>query len=168
VRLFVVTLCLVAGNCAVAQTSSEVTRIRDAQGVEILSNRKAADVPLGDGRSIQSTRSLTVTSDQGSAAKSAKAPSHQPSSFRVDPSVQAERDRERQRILLSELQDEGRKLTAKRRALDNPRLAFDLSSEQQQALRDSVQRHEENIKALNRELAPSRMASKDVHSREAY
>jgi hypothetical protein len=168
VRIFLVTLCLVAGNCAVAQTSSEVTRIRDAQGVEILSNRKAADVPLGDGRSIQPSRSLTVTLDQGSAAKGAKAPSHLPSSFRVDQSVQAERDRERHRILLSELQDEARKLTAKRRALDNPRLAFDLSIEQQQALRDSVQRHEENIKALNRELAPSRVASRDVRLREAH
>ena len=73
---------------------------------------------------------------------------------------QAERDRDRLTILTAELMTEGRALEQKRSALKSPRASMDLGSDQLQALRDSVERHESNIRALNAEIRQVNLASR--------
>ncbi len=144
----------------------EAARYRTAQGVEIIVHRGAGamqPVPASTQPSTiaapSSSGAVPTAAPSSALARSAGAASPERAAFRVDATVQAERDEERRRILLSELLSEGESLDTKRRALKNPRAPFDLSSEQLRKLGDDVQRHDVNVKALQRELAMLRQTS---------
>jgi hypothetical protein len=143
--------CMLAASGASAQ-NVEAARYRNAQGVEILVNRAPAqDAPAAPTKAPQrqsqpATAAAAIASEIAAAAPARAAQ-------RVDERVQVQRDEDRQHILLSELLAEGEMLESKRRKLKHPRAAFELSSEELRKLGDEVQRHDANVKALNRELA---------------
>jgi chromosome segregation ATPase len=61
-------------------------------------------------------------------------------------------------ILMQELMSEQQALDVKRKALRSPRAEVDLAPADKQKLTDDIQRHEENIKALGRELEQTRQS----------
>lgn len=128
----------------------EAKRYRNADGVEVLTSRALPPAPA-------------PAPVQGVAAGPARASGGMPT-VRVAPQDQATRDRDRLAILNGELMLEAQALSTKRQALNSPRAGLDLTSVQVQALRDDVARHEENIRALNREIrrmpVPGSMALK--------
>ena len=129
-------LALVAAFSVSAQTL-EARRYRTAEGVEVLTSR-AAPVPAA----VASAPAMQMPAPSAPA----------PEARRVPPDTQTERDRERFAILNAELMTEAKALSTKRQALGSPRASQDLNSEQLQALRDSIAAHEENIRAIDREI----------------
>lgn len=61
-------------------------------------------------------------------------------------------------ILMQELMSEQQALDVKRKAMRSPRADVDLAPAEKQKLTDDIQRHEENIRALGRELEQTRAA----------
>lgn len=115
----------------------EARRYRTAEGVEVLTSR-AAPAPA------------VVAS--APAVQPPAPPVPVPEARRIPPDTQTERDRERFAILNAELMTEAKALSTKRQALGSPRASQDLTGEQLQALRDSIAAHEENIRAIDREI----------------
>jgi chromosome segregation ATPase len=138
-----------AAHCAPVQPI-EASRYKNAEGVEILTSRGAPVAPSPS----HAVESRTPASSAASARRSAP----------EDTASERERERERLNILTSELISEGRALESKRLALRSPRVAIDLSSEQQQSLRDEVERHENNVRALNREIKRVSAAANELRS----
>jgi len=120
----------------VAAQTLEARRYRTTDGVEVLTSRAQAAAPAASAPAVQV----------------APPPAAAPEARRVPPDTQTNRDRERFAILNAELMTEAKALTTKRQALTSPRVSMDLTSEQLQALRDSIAAHEENIRAINREI----------------
>ncbi|MFT7722016.1 MAG: hypothetical protein QM788_04170 [Roseateles sp.] len=136
-------LLLAASTAHAAQAQAlEARRYRTSEGVEVLTGRPApaASAPVA------------VSAAPAAAASPPGRPASPPQARQVPAAAQADRDRERFGILQAELMAEARSLSAKRLALASPRAGLDLTSEQLQALRDNIARHEENIRALNREI----------------
>ena len=144
----VLALLLAASLPAVAQ-NLEARRYRTAEGIEVLTGRPAP----------------ASSAPAAAQAVPAPLPPAVPPAVqgqRVPAAAQAERDRDRLAILNAELMTEGKALADKRRALASPRVALDLTSEQLQALRDSIAGHEENIRALTREIRRLPAAAQSV------
>ncbi|WP_422013417.1 hypothetical protein [Roseateles sp.] len=128
-------------HAALAQTL-EARRYRTSDGVEVLTSRPAP---------VSAAASVPMAAMAAPAPLPA-APAQPAQAQRVPAGAQIDRDRERFSILNAELMTEAKALSAKRQALASPRASLDLTSEQLQALRDNIARHEENIHAINREI----------------
>jgi hypothetical protein len=63
----------------------------------------------------------------------------------------------RMEVLMHELMAEQQALEVKRKVMKSPRVDVDLAAADKQKLVDDIQRHEENIRALGRELEQTRM-----------
>jgi hypothetical protein len=133
----------------------EAARYVNEQGVEFLVNRGAARPSDAVSASTADTttplRAKAVPANSGPDQGPLTAPP--PGERRVDVVQQTARDSERARILTQELLTEGQALEVKRKALNSPRAQTDLNTEERQKLADDVQRHEANVKALDRELS---------------
>ena len=132
-------------------TPIEASRYRTSDGVEVITGRSSAlpstavmaapqVAPAAKARDASETPMLHPVSMP--VAKPAQVPAEE----------QASRDKDRINILTSELINEGKALEKKRAALRSPKVDAELSTEQQQALREEIARHEANVKALNAEL----------------
>ena len=147
--------------CDGAQAQSlEASRYVNAQGVEMLVSRNSArpaEVASGESR-----EAATPTA----AVASGKAPKANPGNtlipvalrenHRVSGAQQSARDDDRQRILVQELMTEEQQLELKRRLLRSPRAQADLTTAEQRRITEAIERHESNIKSLQREMSPSR------------
>lgn len=131
-HLIVAALAACAAGFAGAAQPIEARRYRTADGIEVLTSRATAMSPA--------------------AAVTAPRPAEPAASRVIAPAVQSERDKDRLAILAGELLAEGRRLEQKRQALRSPKAGGELTSEQLQALREEVQRHEANVISLNREM----------------
>lgn len=148
-----------AGLEARAATTVEATRYKTREGVEVIVGRDVGAAPAAAlANSKRQPASQATVANPGAAAIGTAAPSGV--SYKVPVQDQAERDRDRLTILTAELMTEGRALEQKRSALKSPRASMDLGSDQLQALRDSVERHESNIRALNAEIRQVNLASR--------
>ncbi len=149
----------------------EAKRYRNADGVEVLTSRALPPAPAPTpGVAAGPASASGASGGAGSPAAAGRSgtpgllPAGGAPAIRVAPQDQAARDRDRLAILNGELMLEAQALSTKRQALNSPRAGLDLTSVQVQALRDDVARHEENIRALNREIrrmpVPGAMALK--------
>jgi hypothetical protein len=134
-----------AAHSAMAQTL-EARRYRTSDGVEVLTGRPA---PVSAAASVPMA-ALATPALPPSTSPPAPLPASE--ARRVPADTQVGRDRERFAILNAELMTEAKALSAKRHALASPRASQDLTSPQLQALRDNIADHEENIRAINREI----------------
>jgi hypothetical protein len=121
-----------ASGLAAAAQPIEAQRYRTADGIEVLTSRATAMTPA--------------------AAVAVRPAAPAASRVAVPSTDQSERDKDRVAILAGELLAEGRQLEQKRKALRDPKTGGGMTSEQLQALRDEVQRHENNVLSLNREI----------------
>jgi hypothetical protein len=132
-------------GCEAAAQTLEAARYRTAGGIEVLTNRKpgakTADIAVAP-RSSRQGREAAVDLRTGAAS----------AEHRIAPELQASRQRERVAILTRELIAEAQALEIKRRALHASGPTSELTTAQQDALRDEVRRHEESVAALRREL----------------
>ena len=123
----------------------EASRYKNADGIEVLTSRKTpvAAAPV--------VAAPTLAKPQPAETRSA-ASSPIVMVRKIDPELQAERDRDQKSILMQELVNEGRALEQKRQTLRAPRSALDLTADQQQTLREQIARHESNVRSLNSEI----------------
>ena len=118
----------------------EASRYKNADGIEVLTSRKTPVVPA------------PVASKPQAAEVRVSASSPIVMVRKIDPQLQAERDRDQKTILMQELVNEGRALEQKRQSLRAPRSALELTADQQQTLREQIARHESNVRSLNSEI----------------
>jgi hypothetical protein len=137
--------------CAATAQPIEAARYVNAQGVEILVSRNSP-------KPQEAAASQAATPVPPIAAHSVKEGTANANitlarnEHRVNPGQQAARDDERRRILLQELLGERQQLETKHKALRSPHAPTDLSALQRHQLNEAVERHESNIKSLNREI----------------
>jgi len=134
-------------------TPIEASRYRTAEGVEVITGRASAlpSTAPGPGTPAAATPAAKMRdASQVPMLHPVSTPVAKPAPIPAD--EQASRDKDRVNILTSELINEGKALEKKRSALRSPKVDAELSTEQQQALREEIARHEANVKALNAEL----------------
>ena len=162
------------------QRSIEALRYRTADGVEVIRNRVAGPTVATAPAATHTTAPPTVwgstrapprvPSDRGAVASVqnvVQSPANQKSRLGAVPAdgssdlqtlnkrpsdAVAAADRERMQILTSELINEARELATKNRLLKTPRGTNDLVDQMYTRLQREVSDHEENIRALNREI----------------
>ncbi len=148
--------------CDGAQAQSlEASRYVNAQGVEMLVSRNSARPAEA---APDNARDAAITPTP--APVSGKAPKASPGSafvsvglrenHRVSGQDQTVRDADRQRILVQELMTEEQQLELKRRLLRSPRAQTDLTADEQRRINEAIERHESNIRSLQREMTPPR------------
>jgi hypothetical protein len=128
-------VCLLACAGAAGQ-ALEARRYRNADGIEVLTSRASAPRP-GVGASA--------------AVPASSPPAVAPHPIAASAADTALREKDRLAILAGELLAEGRRLEQQRVRLRSPAVQ-QMTSDEQQALRDELYRHEQNILALNREI----------------
>lgn len=168
-------LAALLGGGATAATL-EANRYKNSEGVEVLTSRgslAALAPPVAleaeKARALPSSPPAPSSRSAPSARRASAPPTAAaaPGNRQINADVQAERDRDRTTILTQELVAEGRALEVKRQTLRSPRSAFDMTAEQQQALREQVARHEGNVLALNREIMRAKLSTSAAGSLNA-
>lgn len=136
----------------------EATRYVNAQGVEIFVPRmvKANEAaPAADAGKKDSP--VTLVSG-GSPMHAVMTTPQAAASTKTSPAATTS-DEGRVDILMQELMTEQKALEVKRKVLSAPRADVDLAPADRQKVADDIHRHEENIRALGRELEQTRQAS---------
>ena len=155
--------------CDGAQAQSlEASRYVNAQGVEMLVSRNSAPpVEAAPDKARDAARDAVKDAAPATAAaaasKATKAssgnafvPVAMRETYRVSGQQQSARDEDRQRILVQELMTEEQQLELKRRLLRSPRAQADLTADEQRRITEAIERHESNIRSLQREMTPAR------------
>ena len=140
----------------------EATKYVNAQGVEIYVPRMAKPAEAASAGGTATTG--PVKKDQpivmvgGAGATHAAMTETSPTAPRRSTPAATTPDEGRIDILMQELMTEQQALDVKRKALRSPRADVDLAPADRQKLLDDTLRHEENIRALGRELEQTRGA----------
>jgi hypothetical protein len=146
--------------CDGAQAQSlEASRYVNARGVEMLVSRNSArpvEAAPDEAREAATPLAAATVNGAKAATGSAFVPVALRETQRVSGPQQSARDQDRQRILLQELMTEEQQLELKRRLLRSPRAQADLTADEQRRIHEAIERHESNIRSLQREMAPPR------------
>jgi hypothetical protein len=138
----------------------EASRYVNAQGVEMLVSRNSARPVEAVPEDTRDAATPTAAAVTGKAAKAATGSAFVPVALRetqrVSGQQQTARDQDRQRILVQELMTEEQQLELKRRLLRSPRAQADLTADEQRRINEAIERHESNIRSLQREMTPAR------------
>ena len=118
----------------------EARRYKNSSGVEIITARESKPAAASPDHLVP----LKSPSENQTQVRAGSVVSAQD---------QAKRQHDRLAILNDELAAEGSLLLTKRKALASPRSSVDLTAEQISDLQKQVARHEENLRALSREIA---------------
>jgi hypothetical protein len=121
--------------------SADAARYVNAQGIEVIQSRRtvAAQAP--------------VTEAAKNVPRPPAAPAAVDAKLLIPAKEQAARDQDRLSILKAELKDETSAFETKLRILQAPAANGKLSADERQRIEEAMTRHQNNIRALNAEIA---------------